>query len=229
MAITYHNYLFLATPRTGSNALFYALRSRGGRDIGDHHDIPADIPPGLEVVAVVRNHYDWFVSSWIKATWRSKDSRVRKMPFAEWIEAILSPGSRLNRFTFRGYVNVDAGCAELYQPLWSRCSILLRYEDLESEMKKLLGDSTFALPRINTTPHKKDYRKYYPDDLKARIQQHYSTEIKELGYTFENGGTWSPRDDSAPLTGGGLFSPQNVRRTRLRTYRNWENLENNPD
>lgn len=228
MAIQYKNYLFLATPRTGSNALFYALRSLGGRDIGDHHDIPIAIPDKIQTVACVRNHYDWFVSSWIKATWRSKDPRVRQLTFADWIEEILNSGSEISQFTFPGYVNVATNSKELYQPLWNRCSILLRYEGLESEMRKLLADENFTLPRINTTPHKKDYRKYYSQELQARINQQYSAELQELGYTFENGGEWVPRDDAAPLTGGGLFNPQNIRRKGMKTYADWQNLKNNP-
>jgi len=229
MAIQYRNYLFLATPRTGSNALFYALRAIGGKDIGDHHDIPADTPPGLQVVACVRNHYDWFVSSWIKTTWRSGDALISKMSFADWVEEVLSPGSAFTRFTFPGYVNVSADSPELYQPLWNRCDILLRYEGLEDEMKKILGDNTFTLPRLNTTPHKKDYRKYYSAELRAQIERQYAQELQELGYTFENGGKWSPRDDTAPLTGGGLYNPQNIRRTQMKAYTDWKNLENNPD
>lgn len=151
------------------------------------------------------------------------------MSFADWISEILTPGSKLTRFTFPGYVNVSAYSTELYRPLWNRCNILLRFEGLEGEIKKLLGDETFSLPRVNTTPHKKDYRKYYSSELRARIDQQYSVELLELGYTFENGGKWSPRDDTSPLTGGGLFNPQNVRRTRMKTYTDWKNLKNNPD
>ena len=85
MALLYSNYLFLATPRTGSNAMFHALRRAGGKDLGDHHDAPQQPPKGVHVVACVRNHFDWFVSSWIKTTWRSHDPVVQTMPFPEWL------------------------------------------------------------------------------------------------------------------------------------------------
>ncbi len=229
MALLLNNHLFLATPRTASNALFHCLRGAGGVDLGDHHDIPDDVPPGVRVVACVRNHYDWFVSSWIKATWRSRDEALQKMSFGEWLRRIHEPGSPLRHFTFRGYVEIGNAQGELYAPLWQRCDALLRYEDIETELQSLLGKDCPLPERINTTPHKKDYRRYYDDGLREFLAQRYGGEMAELGYTFDNGRAWQPRDDSAPLTGGGLFDANNVRRERLREYRDWPNIANNPD
>lgn len=228
MAILLHNHLFLATPRTASNALFHCLRGAGGVDLGDHHDIPDHVPGGVRVVACVRNHYDWFVSSWIKATWRSNVKELQQMPFENWLRRVHEPGSPLSRFTFPGYVEPGNNNGELYAPLWSRCHALLRYEAIEDELKSLLGDDCPLPQRINTTPHKKDYRLYYNEPLREFVHKWYGNELAELGYNFDNGRAWEPRDDTVPLTGGGLFDANNVRRTGLREYHDWPNLENNP-
>jgi len=209
--------------------MFHRLRSAGGVDLGDHHDIPEQLPDGVQIVASVRNHFDWFVSSWIKSTWRSRHSALQTLPFPQWLERIHEPDCLFADFTFPGYVMISADNHQLYGPLWSRCDVLLRYEDLEMELDTLLGAEAPALQRINTTPHKKDYRQYYSQALREQVVQRYGEEMAELGYDFDNGRQWLPRDDSAPLMGGGLFNANNVRRTGLREYTNWPNLQNNPE
>jgi len=208
--------------------MFHRLRSEGGLDLGDHHDIPEKTPDGAQVVACVRNHFDWFVSSWIKHTWRGRDTDLQTMPFPLWLERIHESGSPYSNFTFPGYVTIAHDNNELYHPLWVRCDILLRYEDLETELQPLLNQGEMSLERINTTPHKKDYRRYYSDALREEVERRYGGEMAELGYCFDNGRKWLPRDDKAPLTGGGLFDANNVRRTGMREHADWPNLKNNP-
>jgi len=229
MAIRYREFLFLATPRTASNSLFYLLREKGGTMLGDHHDIPAEIPAELTTVAVVRNHFDWFVTSWIKATWRSESPTLQRMPFADWIKQVHEHGSPLRRFTFPGYVRVAGPRGRLFGPLQKKCGVLLRYESLEAELKSLLSDDSITLPRWNTTPHKRDYRKYYDTQTRALIEAHYAPEMDRFDYSFDNGRPWEPRNDGDALRGGGLFNRRNEPRPRLREYRNWPNLPNNPD
>ena len=229
MALQYGHLVFLATPRTASNSVFYMLREKGGMMLGDHHDIPTKTPTGMTTVGVVRNHFDWFVTSWIKATWRTDHDALKRMPFAEWLHQIHEPGSPLRRFTYPGYVRVAGPRGRLFGPLRRRCGILLRYETLEAELRQLLGDESITLPRWNATPHKRDYRKYYDIGTKTIIEEHYAPEMETFGYSYGTGRPWEPRDDSDALRGGGLFSHDNQRRPKLREYRNWPNLPNNPD
>ena len=229
MAIRHGQFLFLATPRTASNSLFYMLREAGGTMIGDHHDIPDNISAGLMTVAVVRNHFDWFVTSWIKATWRTDNAALQKMPFANWLRAVHQPGSVLRRFTFPGYVRIAGPGGRLFGPLQRKCDVILRYEHLEAELEQLLPEHSIALPRWNTTPHKRDYRKYYDAGTRSLVEEHYTPEMQRFGYRFDNGRPWRPRDDGDALRGGGLFNLRNERRPRIREYRHWPNLPNNPD
>lgn len=229
MALQYGRWVFLATPRTASNSMFYMLREKGGTMLGDHHDIPTETSAQMTTVGVVRNHFDWFVTSWIKATWRTDNPALQKMPFAEWLREVHQPGSALRRFTFPGYVRVSGPGGCLFGPLQRKCGALLRYEKLEAELRQLLTDDSITLPRWNTTPHKRDYRKYYDIETRAIIEGHYASEMEIFGYSFDTGRPWEPRDDSAVLRGGGLFNRHNQRRPRLREYRNWPNLPNNPD
>ena len=229
MAIRYRQTLFLATPRTASNSLFYLLRQMGGKMVGDHHDIPRHMPSKLKDVAVVRNHFDWLVTSWIKATWRSNDPAFQRLPFDEWLRQIHLPDSPHRHFTFPGYVEVAGHEGSLFGPLRQRCHALLHYENLETELRQLLSTSDSSLPRWNTTPHKKDYKKYYNNKTRALVENLYGEELELFGYDFDNGRVWQPRDDDDALRGGGLFNPRNQRRPRIREYRDWPNLPNNPD
>ena len=197
--------------------------------VGDHHDIPNEVPASLTVVAVVRNHFDWFVTSWIKATWRTDNVALQRMPFPEWLRHVHQPDSPLKRFTFPGYVRLAGPRGRLFGPLHRKCDVLLRYEQLEAELKELLTDEEIALPRWNTTPHKRDYKKYYDSNTQALIEKYYAPEMLRFGYSFDNGRPWEARDDGDALRGGGLFTSQNQRRGRIREYRNWPNLPNNPD
>lgn len=208
--------------------MFHALRAAGGTDLGDHHTIPDKRPDDVQVVACVRNHFDWFVSSWIKATWRSQDPILQTMPFPEWLEKIHLPNSLYANFTYKGYIQISPSSEELYQPLWERCDNLLRYESIGEELETILEKRYSTPERINTTPHKKDYRLYYSQPLREEVERRYGEEMRELGYSFDNGIEWQPRDDSKPLTGGGLFDANNIRRTKLREHSHWLNLKNNP-
>lgn len=233
MALLYKQHVFLATPRTSSNSMFYALRSAGATHIlpsENHHSIPnheAYPPTEYRWVAAVRNHFDWLVSTWIKATWRRKGTEVEHISFKAWLETVLQdPNCQWGTFTYPGYVALGAQENELFRPIANKVQTLVHCEALESELKTLLNEP-ILLPTVNQTPHKKDYRRYYDDSSRKLVESHYAEELDRLGYHFDNGVPWKPRSNNAPLTGGALFDENNQRKAAKADHGPWTNLANN--
>ncbi|MCG8671621.1 MAG: hypothetical protein MI867_19605 [Pseudomonadales bacterium] len=232
MAIHLNSFVFLATPRTASNSLFFSLRELGGKEIDHHHFIPPRQEfPNTQYVASIRNHFDWFVSSWIKTTWRATDKNLQNMPFDRWLTDILTnPSSQLTQFTAPGYVEIGHDKHELFKPLYDQCEVLLSYEMLEKQLAALLQTTPEKLrfPKANRTPHKKPYQAYYTPALIDLVTQHYGAELDKLRYSFDSGREWEPRNDNEPLTGGGIFNEFNQLKPVTKHHGEWKNLKNNP-
>jgi hypothetical protein len=66
---------------------------------------------------------------------------------------------------------------------------ILFFEHLEADFtalaKHLQLEEGVTLPRINTTK-RTDYRDYYDDDLKRRVEELYAPDFENFGYEFES-------------------------------------------
>ena len=62
-----------------------------------------------------------------------------------------------------------------------------KYEELEESFAEVLdriGVEDVAVPRINVSTRRKDYRSYYDDEMAATIGDWYRREIDAFGYAF---------------------------------------------
>lgn len=90
---------------------------------------------------------------------------------------------------FRGLPGRDG----LYQSSWVQdmdgrqlVDYVGRYETLESDFAHVCAQLglDLRLPHLNRTRHR-DYRSYYSDEARARVQELWQTDIRSFGYDFD--------------------------------------------
>lgn len=174
--------LFLAHPRTASNATHRALTQQAGFEPSpDHHGrIGSDQWPSLGVelddswcvFSTVRNPFDALVS------WRF----MRQIPGdrwgAEWWDLLmryLEPWVEPGRMWFHA----------------DDCSRILRYESLDADLNDVLvgrGLGPVELEQWNITRRRPagPYQDHFDDALRARVEEVFGAEMARFGYTFDS-------------------------------------------
>lgn len=120
---------------------------------------------------IERNPWDKVVSDYFWAR-RHPENQI---PFEQWVREGRWSGSHFHFYTINGKVDVDR---------------ILRYENLESELKALLADlgvkETVDLPKAKTGFRKKNahYRDVHTAYTKKRVAEEFHREIEYFGYEF---------------------------------------------
>jgi len=160
--------LFLAHPRTGSNAIRNALLTQPGAElIYGHHarfntSQVQDVYRGERVISVVRNPYTCLVTWWI----RQCRDRGHKTSLGEFIATYEGPF-----FTYDGLL--------FYHVPYSHT--LIRYEDgLEEGFRSI--DVELPLSVVNATKLKEPWENYFDSDALCATRGRFGKEIESLGY-----------------------------------------------
>lgn len=149
--------LFLAHPRTASQATVTALRKVGGVNAGAHHHAFMDAPQGETTVSTIRNPYD------VLATWFQ-----------------LSGYDNLNHFLTKyehSFFKIDDRLF-YFHAITER---FLLYDTLASDFDCLLSDFGLEpqrLYRINTTPKKRPYQSYFDESAKEFVEELYAKDLE---------------------------------------------------
>lgn len=163
--------LFLAHPRTASNAIRNALLNYSGAELiyGHHARFTTaqvqDVYRGERVVSVVRNPYTCLVTWWI----RQARDRGHKTSLAEFIRTYEGPF-----FTYDGLL--------FYHVPYSHT--VIRYEDGIEEGFRSIGVEIDLKPS-NVTKLKGDWRSYYDREALIAVRDRFGAEIESLCYSLE--------------------------------------------
>ena len=124
--------------------------------------VDQDLPTSF---AVVRNPYDRAVSAWAYY----KDKNKTELTF----KAFLSEPSIISKQQC-SYIDDE--------------TIILRYEDLEYDFKKIqkmFEREHIRLPTLNASKRKRNYRVYYSDDeTKWMVREAYEKDFERFNYSF---------------------------------------------
>ncbi len=176
-----------------NNHWWYKLLSRGGLAVNYHkysfrkhanlvgaeRSMPADKFKKYFKFAMVRNPWDRLVSEFEYIKTQPSHSRYKRlaaMDFAEFIEyqAKRPAAHQVNALTLK---NGEVGC-----------DYVGKLETLDESLEviaKFTRLSFGELPHINKV-QRRDYRSYYDDALKERVEKLWFKDIKTFDYEFEN-------------------------------------------
>jgi Sulfotransferase family len=133
--------------------------------------------------AVVRNPWDKAVSGFSYLARRPDLRRLLGLretdPFAAYLRSL--PGREHVQWARQlDFLTDDRG--ELI------VDRVLRFERLAEELPPLLAEigvsTDGALPRLNASERKPDYRPYYSQDERGLVARHYRRDVERLGYGF---------------------------------------------
>lgn len=175
-----------------NNRWWYKLLSRGGLAIDYHkysyrkhsnlikaeRSMPAEKFNKYFKFAIVRNPWDRLVSEfeYIKTQpTHSRFKRLKAMTFAEYVEyqAKRPAAHQVNALQLK---NGDIGC-----------DYVGKLETLDESLEvisKFTGLSFAELPHINQVD-RRDYRSYYDDQLKERVESLWLSDVTTFNYQFE--------------------------------------------
>ena len=138
--------------------------------------MPNDVFQRYKKVAFVRNPWDRMVSSYAYKIHGTKDKkRTRDDDF----ETFLQTEFKRKKIQQVEYLQNSGGKLE--------CDFIGRFENLAEDYQKLgevLGIELPALPTLNKSKGRSDYRDYYNDATKALIAKHYQDDIDFFEYAF---------------------------------------------
>lgn len=178
--------IYLAHPRTASNATVAALREVGFEKAGppsDHHgrlwDGSTPVTPETRsdwlVFTAVRNHYDAAVS------WLMRNSVGREMlrthSRTEAFRTVLSNGNRWVRERSLWWLHSDDA------------DRVMRYEQLEQDLAEVLAELGLPapqLPRVNVTDERaaRPHREFYDEAAREYVAGRFGREMEAFGYEF---------------------------------------------
>lgn len=171
---------FCAHPRTGSRTLRNRCQDVGFKEQVAHHAGPDrvhyELLEGLTYFCMIRNHWD-AVCSW----WHFKSGFLEeKFISAEWI------------------TNLVHGNPQYFKPskMWWFLEvpdiIVLRYENYDQDIERLFQRFDLELhdtPSVtdnNKYVRDRNYRRYYDIGAEKVVEELFSDEILQLGYTWND-------------------------------------------
>ena len=176
--------LFLAHPRTGSNAVVAALETRYEfAPNGSHHSrlrSGSDIGPGWLVLVGVRNHFA-AMCSWLRlmrAHWT--EPKVD----AAFVDHVLNGGARTYTTVVPGRLwglHLDGIEDRLNGArLW-----LLHQERLQCDLDRALSEHGTPTVRLECDNGRPPYQELVTDAGRRAVEREWGAEMAELGYRWD--------------------------------------------
>lgn len=146
--------------------------------------MPAELFRKLHKFAVVRNPYDHAVSSYVftQNNPQSRNNEVSKTwDFSQFLDYFERKNKIMPRYQ-SAWITDPAGIIQLDRIMFLE-NLKQDFDDL-SEFLGLTGE--IELLHVNKSP-RKDYRDYYDDALKQRVEKLYAPDFDNFGYDFTSG------------------------------------------
>lgn len=167
------SYIYLAHPRTASQATGQAIIAMGGKKVGSHHGgtKTRPFPINSVLLTTVRNPYDVAVS-WVFG--RHKGTTYpEKIPLNHFKEALEN-----NRWVITGSNN------PIFWHTRKRGVHIVRYESLQSDLEAIFP--SIELPEISRSPRfGRHYSNFYTDETRDYVTDLFGVECRRFGYEFE--------------------------------------------
>lgn len=194
-----HRLVFLAQPRTASRAISKLILHMGGSGPHPrHHALNLELledlrGQGFRPFSVVRNHWDavvswFFINAGHVGGYRSSHEEKRKR-FPRFLDHWLEKNEYIRRpgGVWTQGVNLSPAKANASPALYwihaPASDLILRYENLQEEIGKLLGRGRELWP-IQRSPRHADYRDYYTPTTRDLVMTTFWDEIEEYGYEY---------------------------------------------
>jgi len=162
--------VFLAQPRTASQAVAELLSQLGADPHGNHHDVDVHHmirlqDQGFTSFSTVRNHWDAMVSWWYM--YRARRHAATFEAWCNWAPE--------NHPYFRP--------RQMYWNQPAKAQVILRFEHIDDDLENLIPG--YVLPRKNVSDKRKRYQLYYDEKLRDLVGEWFAPEIEEYQYEFE--------------------------------------------
>jgi len=185
--------VYLAQPRTASRAVAHLLKTQFGAEEvscqgsqfgAGHHSAGVEYTVkyqrrGYTVFTVVRNHWDAVVSWWYNnqggVARGAPNAAAQKKSWDNWLD-YWCRDEQTNRWT---------GPGQLFGYLPPMADRVIRYENLEAELSKLIGQPV-EIPQMGRSP-RVHYSHYFSAEEREQVGDYYAAEIELYGYGFESG------------------------------------------
>lgn len=201
-----HRFVALANPRCGSTSIRRAvdqysdLRS-GGNCRLSHHCALRTVEPLISalgfdlkeffVFTTVRNPWDRAVSIYHyglknpNSAWHSDAKRAadfKEFLYSDMLLRHFRP-ELASRPLIEGPYNISSFLSTSSGELFGRAFKVEEIGDLETALSEHLGFK-IDIPHVNSTNHR-DYRQYYDDSSRERVNVLFAEDIEMFNYTFE--------------------------------------------
>jgi hypothetical protein len=189
-----HNFVFIATTKTGSTTIEKYLWSYKSKHKITHFDDSYNKHCPLKIIyekfpfidnyfkfAVVRNPFDWVVSWYFYRKSVSNNNNTKDISFKEWLVDKNSSAYNIEGIglTLSQYdiISCDANI---------KIDFIGKYENLQEDFDIIcdkIGIPRQELPRENRSNHK-HYTEYYDDETRKIVAEKFAKDIKYFGYKF---------------------------------------------
>ena len=189
-----HNFVFVATTKTGSTSIEKHLNSYKSKHKITHLDGSYNKHCPLKIIykkfpfiedyfkfAIVRNPFDWVVSWYFYRKSVSNNNNTKDISFKEWlvdknssaynIEGIGLTLSQYDIISCNKNIKID---------------FVGRYENFQEDFNTIcdkIGIPKLQLPHKNKSKHK-HYTEYYDDETHEIVAEKYAKDIEYFGYEF---------------------------------------------
>ena len=189
-----HNFVFVATTKTGSTSIEKCLESYKSKHKITHLDGSYNKHCPLKIIyqkfpfiedyfkfAIVRNPFDWVASWYFYRKTRPNENNTKSISFKEWLidedssaYNIKGIGLTLSQYDI---ISCDANI---------KIDFIGKYENLQEDFDIIcdkIGIPRQELPRKNRSNHK-HYTEYYDDETRKIVAEKYAKDIEYFGYEF---------------------------------------------
>lgn len=148
--------------------------------------LPTDVYQGFFKFVIVRNPWDLQVSSYHHIRREKPEVLDGVNSFGDFLKRKFDPERPYNYM-------LDISAERQHEYITDlRGNVIVdfmgRYESLADDFHTIcqrIGIPTPALPHLRKATDRKDYRRYYTDQLAELVAEHYRRDLEILGYTFD--------------------------------------------
>ena len=189
-----HNFVFVATTKTGSTSIEKNLGSYKSKHKITHlHDSYNKHCP-LKIIynkfpfiedyfkfAIVRNPFDWVVSWYFYRKTRLNENNTKDISFKEWL---VDENSSAYNIQGIGLTLSQYDIISCNKNI--KIDFVGKFENLQEDFNIIcdkIGIPQLELPYKNKSQHK-HYTEYYDDETKEIVAEKYAKDIEYFGYEF---------------------------------------------